>query len=64
MQKMEATHTGGLTWKKYVDIDEALAIAREALGINYYIEPAAKGYIKLQKRQRRISPQGVHHQYL
>jgi hypothetical protein len=35
-----------ITWRKYLDINEALTRARSAIGENYYIEPAAKEYIE------------------
>ena len=46
-QKIDAKlMMGGISWKKYIEIDEALAQARKILGVNYYIEPAAKKYIQ------------------
>jgi hypothetical protein len=45
-QKVGAKYTGGISWKKYINIDEALTQARRILGVNYYIEPAAKEYIQ------------------
>jgi hypothetical protein len=44
-QKIGAKYTGGTSWKKYLNIDETLAQARRILGVNYYMEPAAKEYI-------------------
>lgn len=35
-----------ITWKKYIDINEALKQARSIIGENYYIEPKAKEYIQ------------------
>ena len=35
-----------VTWRKYLDINEALTRARSGIGENYYIEPAAKAYIE------------------
>ena len=35
-----------ITWKKYMDINEALKQARSIIGENYYIEPKAKEYIQ------------------
>lgn len=35
-----------ITWKKYVDVNEALSRARGMIGENYYIEPKAKEYIQ------------------
>ena len=49
-QKVEARYTGGISFKKYINIDEALAQARRILGINYYIEPEAKEYMQLFRR--------------
>ena len=37
---------GDITFKKYLDISEALKFAREIIGENYYIEPKAKEYIE------------------
>ena len=37
---------GSPSFAKYMDVDEALAKARMAIGPNYYIEPAAKDYIQ------------------
>lgn len=46
-QKMDARLEGvGMSWKKYTEIDEALNKARAILGVNCYIEPAAKEYIQ------------------
>ena len=46
-QKMEANLIQvGMSWKKYNEIDEALSKARAILGVNYYIEPAAKEYFQ------------------
>ena len=36
--------------KKYFDIDLALTYARNILGVNYFIEPAAKEYIQKYKK--------------
>lgn len=51
-QKMDAKIMGGLSWKKNIDVDEALSQARKILGINYYMEPAAKEYIQKCKRAK------------
>lgn len=37
---------GSPSFAKYMDVDEALAKARMAIGPNYYIEPSAKEYIQ------------------
>jgi hypothetical protein len=47
--KEAAKYTGGASWKKYTNIEEALSLARTMIGINYYIEPEAKEYINKQK---------------
>jgi hypothetical protein len=44
-QKVGAKYRGGISWKKYTNIDETLALARRILGVNYYMEHAAKEYI-------------------
>lgn len=49
-EKIEAKYNGGISWKKYISVTEALNQARKILGVNYYIEPAAKEYIQKQKR--------------
>jgi hypothetical protein len=49
-EKVEAKYTGGVSWKKYMNIDEALTYARKVLGVNYYIEPIAKEYIQKYKK--------------
>ena len=36
--------------KKYLDIDQALSYARNILGINYFLEPAAKEYIQKYRK--------------
>ena len=51
-QKIDSKLTGGISWKKYADIDEALTQARKILGINYHMEPAAKEYIQKCKRAK------------
>jgi hypothetical protein len=45
-QKIWAKYTGGIYWKKYLNIDEARAQTWKILRVNYYIEPAAKEYIQ------------------
>uniref|UniRef100_A0A0A9BPY7 Uncharacterized protein n=1 Tax=Arundo donax TaxID=35708 RepID=A0A0A9BPY7_ARUDO len=51
MQKQEIKLRGGsLSFKKYISIDETLTQARKRIGVNYYIEPAAKDYIQKYKR--------------
>jgi hypothetical protein len=38
--------------EKYSDINQALLYARSILGVNYFIELAAKDYIQKYKRQK------------
>jgi hypothetical protein len=45
-QKVRTKYTGGISWKKYINIDEALAQVQRILGVNYYMERAAKEYIQ------------------
>jgi len=45
-----------VSWKKYLDIDQALSYARTILGVNYYLEPAAKDYIQKYKKANEIKP--------
>nr|ABA99251.1 hypothetical protein LOC_Os12g40640 [Oryza sativa Japonica Group] len=57
-QKIDAKLIGGISWKKYKDIDEALSQARKILGINYYLELAAKEYIqKCKKAKGKKTPE-------
>lgn len=49
-EKIGAKYTGGASWKKYMEIDQALEFARMVLGVNYFIEPAAKEYIQKSKK--------------
>ena len=42
--------------KKYLDIDQALSYERTILGVNYYLEPAAKDYIQKYKKANEIKP--------
>lgn len=51
-QKIEAKYAGGISWKKYLNIDEALSQARKILGVNYFMEPAAKEYIQKFKKAK------------
>ena len=44
-QQIEKEKDGGVSWKKYLDIDQALSYARSTLGVNYFLELAAKDYI-------------------
>ena len=55
-QQIEKEKDGGVSWKKYLDIDQALSYARTILGINYYLEPAAKDYIQKYKKANEIKP--------
>jgi hypothetical protein len=45
-----------LTWKKYIDFNEALKQARSIIGENYYIEPEAKEYIQKSKGKDKNIP--------
>ncbi|KAG2605007.1 hypothetical protein PVAP13_4NG123238 [Panicum virgatum] len=45
-QQIEREKDRGISWKKYLDLDQALSYARNILGINYFLEPAAKEYIQ------------------
>ena len=45
-QQIEREKDGGISWKKYLDIDQALSYARNILEINYFLEPAPKEYIQ------------------
>ncbi|KAJ1264741.1 hypothetical protein BS78_08G024500 [Paspalum vaginatum] len=45
-QKKYGKLDGGISWKKYTEIDEAMNQARKILGANYFMEPAAKEYIQ------------------
>ena len=53
-QQIERENDGGVSWKKYSDIDQALSYARSILGVNYFIEPAAKDYIQKYKRAKDV----------
>jgi hypothetical protein len=35
-----------ITWRKYMDVNEALKYAREIIRENFYVEPKAKEYIE------------------
>jgi hypothetical protein len=56
-QKVGTKHTGGISWKKYINIDEVLAQARRILEVNYYMEPAAIEYIQKYKisKNKKVS---------
>ena len=45
-QQIEKEKDRGVSWKKYLDIDQALSYVRSILGVNYFLEPAAKDYIQ------------------
>ena len=40
--------------EKYLDIDQALSYARNILGINYFLEPAAKEYIQKYRKANDV----------
>ena len=42
--------------KKYSDIDQALTYARSILGVNYFLEPAAKDYIQKYRKAKEMKP--------
>jgi hypothetical protein len=44
--KVGSKYTRGISWKKYINIDETLAQTRRILRVNYYMEPTAKEYIQ------------------
>jgi hypothetical protein len=56
-QKVGTKYTGDIFWKKYINIDEALAQTRRILGVNYYMESAAKEYIQKYRmsKNKKIS---------
>ncbi|KAJ1259419.1 hypothetical protein BS78_10G153700 [Paspalum vaginatum] len=45
-QKKDGKLDGGISWKKYTEIDEAMNQARKTLGTNYFMKLAAKEYIQ------------------
>ncbi|WVZ53402.1 hypothetical protein U9M48_004348 [Paspalum notatum var. saurae] len=53
-QNKDGKLDGGISWKKYGDIDEAMNQARKILGTNYYMEPAAKKYIQKYRKAKGI----------
>ncbi|WVZ48793.1 hypothetical protein U9M48_000202 [Paspalum notatum var. saurae] len=53
-QKKDGKLDGGISWKKYGDIDEAMNQARKILGTNYYMEPAAKEYTQKYRKAKGI----------
>jgi hypothetical protein len=56
-QKVGTKYTRGISWKKYINIDEALAQARRILRVNYYMDPAAKEYIQkyIMSKNKKVS---------
>ena len=52
--QIEREKDGGISWKKYLDIDQALSYARNILGINYFLEPAAKEYIQKYRKTNDV----------
>uniref|UniRef100_A0A0A9G5S1 Uncharacterized protein n=1 Tax=Arundo donax TaxID=35708 RepID=A0A0A9G5S1_ARUDO len=52
IQKKDVELEGGLSWKRYTSIDEALNQARRILGVNYYLEPSAKEYIQKYRKAK------------
>jgi len=53
-QQIEREKDEGISWKKYLDIDQALSYARNILGINYFLEPAAKEYIQKYRKTNEV----------
>ncbi|KAJ1289473.1 hypothetical protein BS78_02G166800 [Paspalum vaginatum] len=53
-QKRDVKLDGGISWKKYTEIDEAMNQARKILGTNYFMEPAAKEYIQKFRKAKGI----------
>jgi hypothetical protein len=53
-QKVQARKNGeDLTWKKYIDINEALKYAKDIIGEDFYIDPKAKEYIEKAKGKKQ-----------
>ena len=55
-QQIEKEKDGGVSQKKYLDIDQTLSYARTILGVNYFLEPATKDYIQKYKKANEIKP--------
>jgi hypothetical protein len=53
-QQVERENDGGVSWKKYSDIDQALLYGRSILGVKYFIEPTTKDYIQKYKRTKDV----------
>ena len=51
-QQIEKEKDGGVSWKKYLDIDQALLYAKNILGVNYFLEPVAKDYIQKYRKAK------------
>ena len=45
--------------EKYSDIDQALSYARSILGVNYFLEPAAKEYIQKYRKAKEMKPKWI-----
>ena len=54
-QQIEKEKDGGVSWKKYLDIDQAF-ICKNYSRVNYYLEPAAKDYIQKYRKTNEIKP--------
>jgi hypothetical protein len=59
-QKVGTKYTGGISWKKYINIGEALAQSQRILRVNYYMEPAGKEYIQKYKISKNKKYQHPH----
>ena len=55
-QQIEKRKDGGVSWKKYLDIDQVLSYAKSILGVNYFWESAAKDYIQKYRKTKEIKP--------
>jgi len=55
-QQIEKEKDRGVSWKKYLDIDQTLSYPRIILGVNYFLEPAAKDYIQKYRKANEIKP--------
>jgi hypothetical protein len=57
IQKVEARKKGeNLTWRKYIDVNEALKYAKDIIGEDFYIDPKANKYIEKVKGKNKNTP--------